>query len=111
MTERRRVTPPPFQSYRRTVLPPYRLLQRPTVVDDPRRDQDDQVATPLALGGVAEQLAHDRQAAQERDARPGLVHFGDREAADDRGLAVVHQELVVGLLLLEVEPEVRLRQN
>ena len=37
---------------------------------------------------------------------PGLGHLGDRQAADDRRLAVVHQELVVGLLLLEDEAEV-----
>ena len=59
----------------------------------------------------AEQLAHDRQAAQERDARPGLGDLGDRQAADDRGLAVVDQELVVGLLLLEDEAEVRRGQR
>ena len=40
-----------------------------------------------------------------------LVHLGDRQAADDRRLAVVHQELVVGLLLVRREAEVGRRQR
>ena len=43
---------------------------------------------------------------RQRDSAPRLGHFGDGEAADDRGLAIVHQELVVGLLLREDEAEV-----
>ena len=47
------------------------LLSERAVVGDPRRDQDDQVAPVLLFGAEAEQLADDRQAAQERDAATG----------------------------------------
>ena len=41
------------------------------VVDDPRRDQDNQVAPMLLVGGEPEQLADDREIDQERNARLG----------------------------------------
>src|SRR5882724_5317820 len=76
-----------------------RLLIRTAVVGDPGCDQDNEITPVFRIAAEAEQLADDRQAAQERDAGPGLGDLGDRQAADDRRLAVFHQELVVGLLL------------
>ena len=49
-----------------------RLLIRGAVVDDPGCDQDNEVTPVFRIAGEAEQLADDRQAAQERDARAGL---------------------------------------
>src|SRR5262245_24553636 len=103
MAERRKDNHSAVLPYRLTDLPPYRLLLRQPVVGDPRRHQDDQVTPALAVFAEAEELADDRETRQQRDAAPVLLDFGDREAADDRGLAVVHQQLVVGLLLREDE--------
>ena len=53
-------------------------------------------------------VADERQAARAAGCRERvLVTVGDRQAADDRGLAVGHEELVVGLLLFDDEAEVR----
>src|SRR3954454_6120175 len=98
--------------YRSAVLPSVAgPLLRLAVVRDARRHQDDQVAPVLLVLGEAEQLADDREAREERDARAVLVDRGDGQAADDRGLAVAHEELVVGLLLLEDEAEVGRRER
>ena len=78
------------------------------VVDDARRDQDDQVrGASLRRDEKEKSVPRSGRRAQHRDARAGLVDFGDRQAADDGRLAVVDEELVVGLLLGEDEPEVR----
>src|SRR6185437_2521945 len=103
-------------SFRRTAIPPYRvppyrLLSAHSIVGDPRRHQDDQVAPVLAFAGEAEQLAYDRKPGKERDAGSGLVDLRHCQAADDRGLAIVDQQLVVGLLLREVEAEVGRREE
>src|SRR6478752_8033646 len=82
------------------------LLIRAAVVGDPGRDQDNEVAPIFLIVAEAEQLADDRQAAQERDAGVGLGDLGDREAADHRRLAVLDEELVVSLLLLDDEAQV-----
>src|SRR5690242_391223 len=79
---------------------------RHQVVDDVRRDQDQEIAPLFRLGAEAEELAENRQVYKERDSRLGYSDRGHREAADDRGFAVVHQDLVVRLLRLEREPDV-----
>src|SRR5690349_23184884 len=73
---------------------------RHQVVDNVRRDQDQQIAPLLRLGAEAEQLADDRQVYKKRDSRLGYSDRGHREAADDRGFAVVNEDLVVRLLRL-----------
>ena len=50
-------------------------LRRGAVVDDPGRDQDDQVTPVLLVPAEAEQLADDRQPGQQRDARSGVGHL------------------------------------
>ncbi len=105
--ERRKDTPSAVP-----LVPPYRipsgfLLLRHAVVDDPRRDQDNQVA-PLFRVRMLKQKSLPTIGRLPSSGMPaaGLGHLGDGQAADDRGLAVVHQELVVGLLLREDEAEV-----
>src|SRR3954470_16130998 len=69
-------------------------LGRDAVVDDPGGDQDDQVTPVFFAVTVAEQLADDRQAGEQRNTGPGVGDFGDGQTTDHRGLAVVHQKLV-----------------
>ena len=80
------------------------LLLRAAVVDDPGRDQDNEVLPIFRVRLEAEELTDDREAPQQRDARRGSWSLSDRQAADDRGFAVVHEKLVVGLLLRKMKP-------
>src|SRR5438128_6259150 len=62
------------------------------VVDDVRRDQDQQVAPLLRLGREAEQLAQDRHSYKERDSRLGYRERGHGEAANDSRYGVTDQD-------------------
>src|SRR5439155_15105465 len=83
---------------------------RHQVVDDVGRDQNQEITPVLQLRRVTEQLAQNRQIYKERYSR--LLHrdLGHREAADHDRLAVRDEDLVVGLLRLERESEVRRRR-
>src|SRR6266496_6083290 len=61
---------------------------RHQVVDDVRRDQNQQVAPFFLLGAEAEQLSEDRQVYKEGDSGLGYRDLGHREAADDRRFTV-----------------------
>src|SRR5919107_1888625 len=76
------------------------------LVDDERRDQDEQVALLLASVALREQLADQRQVAEERNPRAVLDDLRLGEAADDRSLAVGDEQLVVGAALVEEESEI-----
>src|SRR6476469_10683592 len=71
------------------------------LVDDVRRDQDQKVVLVFFGARLAEQLADEREIDEERNANLRLRHRGDREPADDGGLAVADEELVVGALFEE----------
>src|SRR5437773_9387993 len=83
---------------------------RHQVVDDVWRDQNQEIAPVLVLLAESEQLANDRQVYKERDSGLAYRDRGHREAADDRRLAVVDEDLVVGLLGLEREADVHRRR-
>ena len=58
------------------------------VVGDPGRDQDNEVAPIFRVRIEGEELAHDREAAEQRDPAARLGHLGDGEAGDaDFGIA------------------------
>src|SRR5467141_1821544 len=83
---------------------------RHQVVDDVRRDQNQQIAPILRLGREAEQLAQDREIYKKRDSRLGYRDRGHGQAPDDRRFAVGDQDLVVRLLGLEREADVHRRR-
>src|SRR2546430_1169330 len=74
---------------------------RHQVVDNVRRDENQQIAPRFLLGAETEQLPEDRQVYKEGDSGLGHRDLRHREATDDRGFTVVHQDLVVRLLRLE----------
>src|SRR5688572_6166241 len=76
------------------------------LVDNVRRDENQQVALLFAGIALREQLADQRQLAEERNPRAVANDLRLREAADDRGLAVGDKQLIVGAALVEEEPEV-----
>src|SRR2546422_3665035 len=80
------------------------------VVDDVRRDQDQQVAPLLRLGRETEQLTQNWQIYKKRDSRLGYRDRGHGQAPDHGRLAVADQDLVVRLLGLEREADVHRRR-
>src|SRR5213078_4373601 len=79
---------------------------RHQVVDDVRRDQNQQVAPRLRLRAESEQLADDRQVYKKRYSGLHDIDGRHSQAADHRCLPVVDQDLVVRLLRLEREADV-----
>src|SRR5258706_9192663 len=80
------------------------------VVDDVRRDQDEEVAPDLTLLGKAEQFAQNGQVYKERDSGLGYRDLGHREPANHGRFAVRDEDLVVRLLRLEREADVHRRR-
>src|SRR6185437_926421 len=78
-----------------------------TVVDDVRRDEDEKVALLFGLLRDTEQLANQRKIDEHGDAALALSNLRDGEAADHRGLAVIHEQTVVGALFVEYVADVR----
>src|SRR5260370_17445324 len=70
---------------------------RHQVVDDVRRDENQQITSLFRLGGETEQLSQDRQIYKERD--PGLRDrdLGHRKPANYSRFSVAHEHLVVRL--------------
>src|ERR1700741_4879391 len=79
------------------------LVGRYQVVDDVRRDQDQQIAPVLIACRKTEQFADDRQIYKKRDAGLGSRDLSHRKSANYGRLTIIHQQLVVGLLGLERE--------
>ena len=65
------------------------------VLDDVRREQDEQVHLLLGLRRVLEKVAEDRDVAEERDLGDVVDLALLDEAADDDALLVVHDDLRV----------------
>src|ERR1041385_4329531 len=76
------------------------------VVDDVRRDQDEEVAPVLRLIRETEQFAQNGQVYKERDSGLCYRDLGHRKAANDGRFAVRDEDLVVRLLRLEREADV-----
>src|SRR5262245_8607743 len=76
------------------------------VVDDVRRDQNQQVTPALLLGGKPEQFADKGQVYKQRNSALGYRDLGHRKSANYGRFAVVDQDLIVRLLGLEREPDV-----
>src|SRR5882672_12662373 len=79
---------------------------RHQVVDDVWRDQNQQIAPDLLLGREPEQLAQNREIYKERNSRLRYRDHGHGKAANNGRFAVIDEDLVVGLLRLEREPDV-----
>src|SRR2546428_3642111 len=84
--------------------------RRDQIVDDVRRDQDQQIAPALLLGRKAEELAQDRQGYKEGNSGLRYRELRHRKSANYRRFAVADQDLVVRLLRLEREPDVYRRR-
>src|SRR6266404_294902 len=80
---------------------------RRAVVDDVRRDKDEEITLFVVGARFAEQPADDRQVDEERNSRLGLRGLRYGKTADYRGLAVADEELGVARLLAEDEAHVR----
>src|SRR6266478_7023364 len=83
---------------------------RRAVVDDVRRDKDEEITLFVVGARFAEQPADDRQVDEERNSRLGLRGLRYGEAADNRGLSVADEKLRVARLLAKDEADVRRRQ-
>src|SRR5688572_12866013 len=83
-----------------------RRTDRLAWIDDVRRNEDQQVALFLTRIGLREQATDQRQVRQQRDTGAVLDDLGLRQAADDRGLAVVDEELRIRVPLRDREAQV-----
>src|SRR5437773_6533149 len=87
-------------------LPGLLAARRDEIVDDVRRDQNQQIAPVLRLGREAEQLAQNRQIYKEGNSGLRYRDLSHRKSANYGRFAVADQDLIVRLLRLEREPDV-----
>src|SRR2546423_3115361 len=87
-------------------LPGLLAGRRHQIVDDVRRDQNQQITPVLLLGRESEQLAQNRQIYKERNSGLRYRDLSHRKSANYGRFAIVDQDLIVRLLRLERESDV-----